>query len=96
MSDFPESVCINTQPHPKHLIAGTWRTECPGLTKELRGVPGDAYQQLVDGGPRERVFTVKLRYVDPPGHGAGGWAQLNQIEDALRAAGLDVEVELSD
>jgi hypothetical protein len=28
---FPTSICPDTAPHPKHLIAGTWRTECPGV-----------------------------------------------------------------
>lgn len=30
--EFPQSVCINSQPHGPHRIAGTWRTECPGYT----------------------------------------------------------------
>lgn len=29
--EFPQSVCINSQPHGPHRIAGTWRTECPGI-----------------------------------------------------------------
>jgi hypothetical protein len=39
--EFPQSVCINSQPHGPHRIAGTWRTECPGLEEELRGVPNE-------------------------------------------------------
>lgn len=39
--EFPKAVCINTQPHPKHRIAGTWRDECPGLEEEVRGVPNE-------------------------------------------------------
>jgi hypothetical protein len=32
--EFPQSVCINSQPHGPHRIAGTWRTECPGYTPQ--------------------------------------------------------------
>lgn len=39
--EFPQSVCINSQPHGPHRIAGTWRTECPGLEEEVRGVPNE-------------------------------------------------------
>lgn len=37
--EFPQSVCINSQPHGPHRIAGTWRTDCPGLKEEVRGLP---------------------------------------------------------
>jgi|SRR5689334_703169 len=33
--EFPEAVCTNSQPHGKHLIAGTWRSECPGVVTEV-------------------------------------------------------------
>lgn len=39
--EFPQAVCINSQPHGPHRIAGTWRTECPGLEEEVRGVPSE-------------------------------------------------------
>ncbi len=28
---FPTPICSDTAPHAKHRIAGTWRTECPGV-----------------------------------------------------------------
>ncbi len=29
--EFPQPVCTDDKPHAKHLIAGTWRTQCPGI-----------------------------------------------------------------
>ncbi len=29
--EFPTPICSDTAPHAKHRIAGTWRTECPGV-----------------------------------------------------------------
>jgi hypothetical protein len=42
MSDdeFPTSVCPDTTPHAPHRIAGTWRTECPGVETWRTECPG--------------------------------------------------------
>lgn len=28
--EFPQPVCIEENPHPRHRIEGTWREQCPG------------------------------------------------------------------
>lgn len=28
--EFPTAVCPTAEPHPRHLIPGTWRKQCPG------------------------------------------------------------------
>ena len=45
--DFPQAVCIDTQPHAKHRIAGTWRDQCPGLEEEVHGIPATAEERHV-------------------------------------------------
>lgn len=38
--EFPTAICPITDPHEKHLIPGTWRQECPGITPAVLVVQG--------------------------------------------------------
>jgi len=29
--EFPQAVCVDSEPHATHLIVGTWRERCPGV-----------------------------------------------------------------
>jgi hypothetical protein len=58
--EFQQAVCIKTQPHAKHRIAGTWRDQCPGVEQEVRGIPAMAEERDVP------AFTpIRVDQADP-------------------------------
>lgn len=81
--EFPQAVCINSQPHGPHRIAGTWRTECPGYTPppvqdRLVQVQVDALDAVA-----EVWHTINSTTGFRP---AEVRPMLDRIEQALRAA----------
>jgi hypothetical protein len=38
--EFPTAICPIAEPHAKHLIAGTWRQQCPGVVAAVLVVEG--------------------------------------------------------
>lgn len=79
--EFPQSVCINSQPHGPHRIAGTWRTDCPGYT------PTPEPDRSATGQALAAVDAVWRTINSPQGfRPADVRPLLDRIETALRRA----------
>lgn len=79
--EFPQSVCINSQPHGRHLIAGTWRTECPGYA------PPPTEDRSATGQALAAVDEIWRTINDPQGfRPVDVRPLLDRIETALRRA----------
>lgn len=50
---FPQAACSVNEPHAPHIIAGTWRDQCPGIEPLAVADANGAY-----------TFTVRVRFSD--------------------------------
>jgi hypothetical protein len=74
-TEFPNPICSDTAPHAKHRIAGTWRTDCPG-------VEGDV--SAAKPGPRVDIAELDAKVVHDalPAHLVGDVSGSHYVKSA--------------